>query len=167
MLKLAVALSFAILLPACGGGGGGGNSNDTEDDNSIGLADLVGTWQIIDSEEPDDITYTVIKEDGSFTDYDYFGDPVGDDNGNVVNCYGQEIGQMTELGNDQFRLSVADVDEIDFEFALTVEDYGFSAIILNVDEILEDLGVEEDTDLELTLELRRSELLVSDFEECD
>lgn len=91
-MKKVLAFLSVLALVGCG--------SDSDSGRNAVLADLIGTWDASSTygQEVDEI-YTVIKEDGSFIDYDYDGDSY--DQGD--NCYYRyEAGVLTDQGNGDF-----------------------------------------------------------------
>lgn len=105
MKKILVLLICTLVLFGCGGGGGGG---DTECRNAS-LSDMVGTWDYTEDygSEGTDVYYIKISADGTWSDYDYYGDTF--DNGQ--DCYEVDHSSINGLGAGNF----VDGDQVPFK----------------------------------------------------
>ena len=87
--NIILACISVFILASCGSSGGSA-TNAT-------FNDIIGTWQ--ETDDDGDIFVTVMRNDGTFTDYDYMGDTF--DNG--LDCYiDTDGGMITDLGNGDF-----------------------------------------------------------------
>ena len=103
----------AALLTACGGGDSAGTSN--EETGQGALQAIAGVWDSSTDEEGlTDVLYTVIRADGSHTEYDYFGDSFD----NVADCYVRFDSTLTHEGDSRFTLSGDGIGDFNFEFVV-------------------------------------------------
>ena len=100
-----LAVIFMLVLVGCG-------SSSDSDSNRVNarnatLADIVGVWDnSVEFANEVDEMYSVIKEDGSFIDYDYYGDSA-DNNGN---CYEQSELKLIDQGEGDFLIVAGGIE---------------------------------------------------------
>lgn len=145
MMKKFLTLAASIVVAACGSGG-----SDSNSDNDINLVDITDTFQVILDVEPDNVSYTIVKADGTYTDYDFQGDSVN--NGN--NCYVITGGVIRDIGKSEFAL--LDDSGADVKIRVSSQEFGFRATYFEV------LGSSQN----IKATFQRTELLASDFNEC-
>lgn len=107
--KIIIIFSLFILV-ACSSGGGGGNGGNTVPGDFVGVWDVSTDYGAMGIDE----YYTVIRSDGTGTDYDYAGDSFD----NVANCYWIDNYTITHQGGDSFQLRYS--DNTTFDFTATV-----------------------------------------------
>ena len=109
---------------------GGGEEVDEEIDNGTGggavdasqvaLQAIVGVWDTTDFEdEQQDVSFSVIRADGSASDYDYLGDEFD----NLEDCYLRINFEITHVGDSRFSITSGEFenDENDL-FDISVQD---------------------------------------------
>ena len=152
MIRSIGLVGIFSLIVACDGGSSKNNSA-----TDVELEDLVGVWQSIKVGDEDNEIYSVIKEDGSFIDYDYQADSV--DNGD--NCYEKSEQTISFVSKGKFKLSIVD-QPIEAIIQFEKNDGGFDLTFLEI------IGIEEDLPDGVSHKLRESDLQESSFENlCD
>ena len=117
---------------------GGGEEVDEEIDNGTGggaadasqvaLQAIAGVWDTTDFEdEQQDVSFSVIRADGSASDYDYLGDEFD----NLEDCYLRINFDITHVGDSRFTITSSEFenDENDL-FDISVQDGNLVTLLI-------------------------------------
>ena len=147
--RLALSAFLFATLIACGGddddgsvagdvsdAGDAGDAGDADGDGAddaslVALQAISGVWDSSDFDGgQQDVIFSVIRADGSATDYDYLGDEFD----NSEDCYLRIDFNFIHEGDSRFSVTSSEFEDDDTVFDISVQDGNLVTLLIGTDE---------------------------------